>query len=154
LQQRAECASRLQALGKALYNYSVENRGVFPPNLAALATLSGAQRVSPDIFICPAHPVAIPANWNAMSVEKKGEWITAATSWAYRGSGMSNSRDSATLVLAHERFLHDGNGVNVLFGDGSVTFEITRNNEENVRRLNLNLEPEGKSDPDTAIDPR
>jgi len=123
---RVKCASNLKQIGMGLMLYANDNRGQFPPKFELLITNAD---LNPEVFVCPSSndETAIGPTTQAMLAEfAKKEHC----SYIYLGSGKT-SAVPATYILAYEKpENHDGEGMNILYGDGTVSWvtkpEMTR----------------------------
>ncbi len=96
-----QCASQLNAIGKACYMYMNDHDGMMPPNLEILIETA---ELNPKIFICPC------------SGNKKEQ-----NSFIYRGADLKKDSSSAFVVAYDKKTNRHKNGVrNILFADGHV----------------------------------
>lgn len=106
---RTKCAQNLQQIGQATMLYANENRGRHAPDIA---TLASTQRLGAKLLICPSAD---------SSLEKTAGGVTCT--YIYVGRGM-NASASPEAVIAYEPLkAHGGDGMNVLWADGHVSFE-------------------------------
>lgn len=99
LSNRANCASRLQGIGRAIQAYQADYNGLNPPTLETLIELD---IILPDILICLG------------SEEQPGE-----SSYIYRGDDLTDNV-TGDMILAYEKPGHHGDLLNVLYSDGRV----------------------------------
>ena len=123
---RINCAKNLRQIWRAIELYADSNGGRFPERLDQLITSANADTA---MFICPSG-----------SDEKATGTTTAAVvadfgknghcSYVYLGAGMTN-RIRAQKVVAYEHFEnHEREGMNVLYGDGSLLGSEKPNQKE------------------------
>lgn len=124
------CAQNLTQIGLALSAYASQNDGRLPDDLAALLP---AVDIASHVLVCPATQ-ATPAV--ASSVERAVAMIRLADhytnihdlprpnhcSYAYRGKGQTLPLPAGQVLAFEPLANHDGDGVNVLFGNGEVRF--------------------------------
>ena len=115
--RRASCASNLQQIGMALLTYANTAKGQFPDSLGVLVR-DGT--VTPGMLVCPSSrdtpaPGATAAEQYA-NLSKVGH-----QSYVYIGRGLTVT--SPRQPLAYEPMSHHaGDGINVLYTDGTVQF--------------------------------
>jgi prepilin-type processing-associated H-X9-DG protein len=113
---RLTCARNLRMVGQAVQMYANENKGVFPPDSAALLL---TQDLTAREFVCDATDDA-PAEGE--SVQEKAANLTAAKghlSYVYVGKGLT-LKSPPGAVVAYEPLSNHGDGMNVLLADGRV----------------------------------
>jgi prepilin-type processing-associated H-X9-DG protein len=118
---RLACSANLRQLGQALQTYSIENAGVYPASFEAL--LHSAD-VAPRMFVCPSTD-DVPADGASAPARMRGFQQAGHCSFVYvfDGSGADAGSVTARHVLVYERLSnHRGGGMNVLYGDGTVTW--------------------------------
>jgi prepilin-type processing-associated H-X9-DG protein len=118
---RGACASNLRKIGAALERYTLDNGGRFPESLA---TLMVVERLEPELFLCPQGEQTAA---RGQTPQARAEKLTFGRhlSYAYLGRGLSRRSGAGAgyaTVMAYERLSHHGDGINVLFADGRVTF--------------------------------
>jgi uncharacterized protein YbaR (Trm112 family) len=115
--RRVTCGSNLTQVGVALQFYASANGGRYPDTLAALVA-NGS--LPPELLVCPSSrhstaPGATPAEQAANLANGSHQ------SYVYVGQGLTMNAPKQVIVyepLDH----HDGEGVNVLYTDGSMQF--------------------------------
>ncbi len=129
---RVKCASNLRQLGQAIALYAQDNGGQFPPSLADLLAhqLASQGDLSPDVMLCPSsnderssatNTSEIIADLRAAETNASGH--KHCLSYVYVGQSLNAKTATDTAVVAYEPMEnHDGDGTNVLFGDGHVEF--------------------------------
>ena len=124
---RVKCQSNLRQIGQAIALYTQENRGQYPPSLAALMAV---EDLTAEVALCPstsderasaADTAGVVAEIKAAEENVAGH--THCLSYVYAGRGLSVATATATTVVAYEPLgNHDGDGASVLYGDGQVDF--------------------------------
>ena len=128
---RAKCASNLHQVGLAILLYSQDHGGLYPPSLAVLPA---AEQISAEVFVCPSsNDEMATANDTAgvvamlTAAETNAAGHQRCLSYVYVGRGLTDKTATPTTVVAYEPLdNHDGDGTNVLFGDGHVEWEDGR----------------------------
>jgi hypothetical protein len=115
--RRATCSSNLTQLGVALQFYANSNRGRFPDSLAVLVA-DGS--LPAELLVCPSSKHT-PAPGDTPAKQIANLATGQHQSYVYLGKGMMSGR--GRQIIAYEPLAHhDGEGVNVLYTDGSTTF--------------------------------
>lgn len=116
---RQVCASNERQIGVAIMAYAANHDKQFPPDLGALV----AMEIPAQAFLCPNAHKPLPGNWDQMNNEDKAGWVNKNTSYVYLGKGMTlETANSETIILHDRQNRHEGQGMNLLYGDGSVKF--------------------------------
>ncbi len=120
---RTKSATNLRQIGQGILLYSNENKGNYPPDLA---TLVKAQTLTDEIVKSPFGPA------------KDGNDIVYL-----HFAGMSNKNATAEVIIAYDAAaLEQGEGTNVLYGDGHVDWMDTsvfrKALEESKKKAQLN----------------
>jgi prepilin-type processing-associated H-X9-DG protein len=119
--QRNECAINLRKIGGEIDRYCMENGGAYPESLARLLV---ANKMSEDLFVCPAGRETPAPGATAQARADHLVWARHL-SYAYVGRGMNKRTGigaGVTAVVAYERLSNHADGINVLFADGHVSF--------------------------------
>jgi prepilin-type processing-associated H-X9-DG protein len=125
------CAAHQRNLGQAIAFYANAHDGNYPPDLGALVE----NLDSPIVFICPNATKEIPETWQGMTVEQRSEWVNANASYVYLGAGLTTQTATPTTIVLHDREnRHQGQGMNMLYGDGSVKFLPVRDAKRALRQ--------------------
>ena len=122
---RIPCASNLRLIGYACLWYANSHEGRFPDDLSALLGEKDVE-LSPEALICPA----LEAEWirrargdadqPAAARQQKVEEFAHHPSYFYFGKGRTNTMTSEEVLALEVPSNHEGEGSNVLFGDGHV----------------------------------
>ena len=130
-----KCSSNLRQLGQALTIYANDHEGRLPDSLEEMLA---SVDVTNDVMICPSsndeiaprgEPSEIIANIRARGLrtridEPQGQ--PRHCSYIYLGKGLSTGAITpATVLIVEPLANHDGDGINVLYGDGRVDFITT-----------------------------
>ena len=131
---RVKCANNLREIGLAALLYTNENRG---RQAATLGELLRTQDIKIDVFACPSSGNEVPAAVRAGDMDAKVAWVNEQSSYVWAGAGKDNNM-RVDEVLAYERMHdHDGDGINILFGDGHVQFYLRDAAEQLLSAKNL-----------------
>jgi prepilin-type processing-associated H-X9-DG protein len=119
----AKCASNLHQIGLAILLYAQDNGGHYPPSLALLPKY---EQITPAVMICPSSndeitsapdTAGIVAELDAAETNAQGHHH--CLSYIYVGQKLTTETAFATTIVAYEPLQnHQGEGTNVLFGDG------------------------------------
>jgi prepilin-type processing-associated H-X9-DG protein len=109
---RYRCGSMLRSLGQAFLLYASDNAGALPPDLN---TLRQCEDLTRGVFICPS-------SGDQVSTPNQGSYIYCGANWNIGPDFSDRSHDDA--VLMYEPLSHHHQGMQVLFGDGHVMFEM------------------------------
>jgi len=103
---KPHCTYNLYQIGKGLAMYSMDHNDQYPQDLQTLAI---EMKLEPKLFVCPS------SKHVAGSLSNLNEW----TDYVYI-QGLS-ATNNAHIPLAYELPInHNGEGVNVLYNDGTV----------------------------------
>jgi prepilin-type processing-associated H-X9-DG protein len=128
---RVKCASNMRQIGQAILLYSNDNRGKYPPDLG---TLLKTQDITIEVFTCPSSYNEIPGEIRTADINTQAQWVNENASYTYVGAGMNNAAGAEEVVLYEKRDNHDEDGMNFLFGDGHVTFEMMESAEQLINQ--------------------
>jgi prepilin-type processing-associated H-X9-DG protein len=116
---RVKCASNQRQIAMACLLYCNEHKGQMPPDLG---TLILTEEITVDSFICPSGNTVVPPEVMAGKPEGIAKWVSENADYVYLGKGKTSDM-GAEQVLAYEKDEHHGtDGMNIVFGDGSVQF--------------------------------
>lgn len=124
---RVKCASNLKQIGLAISLYAKDHGGQYPH---LLAVLPSEQDITAEVMTCPSSNDEKPAATDIAEIvaeltaaETKAPGHKHCMSYVYVGQALTEKTVSETAVVAYEPLEnHDGDGTNVLFGDGHVEF--------------------------------
>jgi hypothetical protein len=138
--QRFRCASNMRVIGEAIQLYADQHAGQLPDSLKTLF-LSGD--LIPETFVCPA------------SNEDKAEGTTKEEqarhlrdghcSYVYHGRGLTMPIDADRPILCEPLWNHDGEGMNILFGDMHVEWCTPTEARQIMESLSLRAAARGGS---------
>jgi prepilin-type processing-associated H-X9-DG protein len=124
---RVKCAANLRAIGQAIGLYAQSHGGQYP---TMLAVLPATEEITADVMVCPSSndersegidTAAVVAELTA--AETNATDHKHCMSYVYAGRALTQQTATSTTVVAYEPLTnHDGDGMNVLFGDGHVEF--------------------------------
>ena len=118
---RIKSASNLRMIGQALRQAAIDDvrSGRFPADLREFYLGSD---LTVEAFVSPRTDTDLPGMM-AAAREVEADWVAANSDYAYLGGGLTDSV-GANVMVAFESpaAVGDDEGVNVLFGDGSVRF--------------------------------
>jgi prepilin-type processing-associated H-X9-DG protein len=117
---RIKCASNERQIGQACLLYSNDHKGKYPDNLGELLS---AGDVGPEVFLCPSSNTSLPSNYKTMAPADLAKWITDHGDYVYVGSGMTTAAPDDAITL-YEKPEDHKQGMNILFGDGHVEFDL------------------------------
>jgi len=115
---RVKCASNLRQIGQACLLFANENRGRYPADIAEMVR---TQDIGAVVFTCPSAGDDLPAEVRAAPLDAQAKWAMEHGHYVYLGAGKMGNALTPDTVVAYERDEnHDGDGMNMLFGDGHV----------------------------------
>jgi prepilin-type processing-associated H-X9-DG protein len=115
---RVKSASNLRQIGLALLMYSNENRNRYPKDLGELVT---TEDIGAGVFTNPRLGSGVPPNIKNADPTAQAQWVNDNSDYVYKGAG-KNSSMGPEEVLAYEKPDGLSDGINILYGDGHVTF--------------------------------
>jgi prepilin-type processing-associated H-X9-DG protein len=114
---RVKSASNLRQIGQAMLLYSNENKGKYPREMGELLL---TQDITVDVFVNPETKTKAPRNKNK---EDQAAWASKDSDYEYLGAGKDNTTP-AEVVVAHEKVRPGVQGLNMLYGDGHVEWNV------------------------------
>ncbi len=117
---RAVCSANMNGIYKSMYTYSVTNDDQFPPNLGILI-MDGS--ISVNTVLCPSAGVNISAMPGDMTLQEMARWADANTPYIYVYPNEGSNASSDAIIMYEPLENHAGDGMNILWGDGHVSFE-------------------------------
>jgi prepilin-type processing-associated H-X9-DG protein len=117
---RAKCGSNLHQIGLGIQLYAQDHAGQYPDSFA---TLMQNEELTPAVFICPSsNDEAADGDTQAAIIANMAK--PHHLSYVYVGCGLTTSTVKDDAVIAYELpENHQGDGMNMLFGDGHVEWE-------------------------------
>lgn len=123
---RVQSASNLRQIGQAVQIYANEHKGKFPPNLAETLTVD----IPAQAFINPRTGNALPPG---LEGEELNNWVNESSDYVYVGAG-KNFTATADVVIAYERPGSVSDGLNILFADGHVEWQVMPQAMQTIER--------------------
>jgi prepilin-type processing-associated H-X9-DG protein len=136
LGDRVRCGSNLRQIGQGLMIYALDHGGAYPDDLRSLL-LDKDVDLNVEVLVCPASNDEKASGRTveeiAENLEKPGH-----CSYIYLGRGVPETAEAETRVVAVEPLRnHDGEGMNVLYGDGHVEWLVKEEAEALMKKLGL-----------------
>jgi len=122
-----KCASNLRQIGQAMLLYANENKGKYPREMGELLL---TQDITVEVFVNPETKTKAPRNKNK---EDQAAWVSKDSDYEYLGAG-KNNQAGPDVVLAHEKMRPGAQGVNMLYGDGHVEWNVLSAAEQTLTR--------------------
>jgi prepilin-type processing-associated H-X9-DG protein len=133
---RIKCASNMRQIGQALLLYANDNHGQYPPNLEDLLP---AGNVTSNVFICPSSNDT-PASGSTPQALAAALSAGGHESYIYIPN-LNSSASADTIVLYEPLSDHSGDGMNVLFGDGHVEFDVKQQAAGMIAEIQAGFNP-------------
>jgi hypothetical protein len=113
VRDRVYCASNLRQIGQGIQMYAAKSGGRYPDDLRALR--SADIDLEPDALVCRAlRDDVYTATTRAVTDDAR------RSSYLYFGKGLTAPVDPARVVAVEGLENHEYDGVNALYGDGTV----------------------------------
>jgi prepilin-type processing-associated H-X9-DG protein len=132
---RRKCASNLSAIGQVILLYANGHLGKYPPDLG---TLAKEEDVAVEVFVCPSSRTRIPPN---LSWPQSYAWVNFNSDYVYLGPDIPAGSQSRVVVAYEKLEDHHGDGINVLFQDGTVRFFAHDEALKIISQLNAQINP-------------
>jgi prepilin-type processing-associated H-X9-DG protein len=135
---RAKCASNLHQIGLALSLYAGDNGGHYPESFDQLLR---DEQLTSAVFVCPS------SNDEAAAGDTQAAVITEMEkphhlSYVYLGKGLTTATAKDDTVIAYELpDNHQGDGMNMLFGDGHAEWESIKAANELINKARAATQP-------------
>jgi prepilin-type processing-associated H-X9-DG protein len=131
---RTVCSANLIGIHKAMYTYSITHQNRFPNHLGELMM---AGKIGPQSLTCPsgAGPSEpLPPN----NIDWPG-WIDRNSDYIYVGRGKTAAAAADDVLMYEKMHNHSqGEGVNIMFGDGHVEFLLMEDALYYLREAGIN----------------
>lgn len=137
---RVKSMSNLRQIGLGGMMYSNEEKGALPDSLGQLAT---REDLAPQVFVNPRGSSPPPPP--GLAGDELAKWVNEHSDYVWLGKGKKNSL-GADVPLAYEKFEGLSDGINILYGDGHVEFQVTsiaHQQIDNAGQSNPNLPRNG-----------
>ena len=129
---RVKCASNLRMIGLELVTYANQNGGKFPDTIEELIA-SG--NITSAVYDCPVTSASPPVTSSPQALVGQVEYV-------YVGKGLTNNA-GPTTVLAYEPLTNHGDGSNMLYADGTVTFVMATQAGRIIKQIQAGQNPPG-----------
>ena len=117
--------------------YANDHKGAFPKDLGMLVK---DEELIPEIFINPAGNNSVPAG---LTPEQKQQWVRENSDYVWNGAGKKATM-GPDEPLAWEKPVC-GSGINILYGDGHVSFETQANADEIIAKATTTIKKPAES---------
>jgi prepilin-type processing-associated H-X9-DG protein len=120
---RPRCASNLYQIGLAILLYQQDFGGRYPDTLRRLTE---TEQIGAAVFVCPQSndETSTGSTTGAISDDVTAGPAGHRCSYVYVGAGLTDKTVKDPTFVAYEPLTnHDGDGSNVLYGDGHVDWE-------------------------------
>jgi len=124
---RVKSASNMRMIGQAMLLYANENKGKYPREMGELLL---TQDITVEVFVNPETKTKAPRNKNK---EDQAAWVSKDSDYEYLGAGKDN-RAGPEVVLAHEKMRPGAQGINMLYGDGHVEWNVSSVAEQTLAK--------------------
>lgn len=139
---RSVSASNMTGTYQALYIYSVTNRDKFPEKLGVLIK-DGS--ISPNTLIAPADQKPLPPMPQySDDIDTINAWVDANTSYVYVHPEAGANAPYDAIIMYERLDLNGGEGINILYGDGHVSFQNMPAARLELQSAGINLPPPGR----------
>ena len=115
---RVKCGSNMRQIGQGILLYANENRGKYPPDLGSIVL---KEDLAPVVFTCPSGETTVP---NFPNLNAAAKWVNENSDYVYIGAGRDVRVGAEVIVLYEKPGAHGGQGMNMLYGDGHVEFQM------------------------------
>ena len=132
---RSVCGANMKGIMMAMSTYSVSNADQYPPDLSILVEDGSLGERS---FFCPSEPMPDVPD---LPLDELGDWLSGNTHYVYLGAGKGTSVPADAILLYEPLHHHDGEGINILFGDSHVQFFMIDEARELLAEQGIELPP-------------
>ena len=137
---RVKCGSNMRQIGQGIMLYANENKGKYPPDLGILVK---TEDMTPEVFICPSGNSAFPRGAN-LAIDDQVKWVNEHSDYIYVGAGMNVTTGAETIVVYEKPDAHSRQGMNILYGDGHVEFQMMAAAMQDIERQKANKKGGGR----------
>ena len=117
---RSVCGANMHGIVKAMMIYSISHDERFPPDLG---TLVQDGSFGPNSVICPSSGASADSFPIVdLDDDRVRQWINENSSYVYLAGEMDMSCPPDAILLYEKIDNHDGEGINIVFGDSHVQF--------------------------------
>jgi hypothetical protein len=116
---RVKCASNERQMGQAILLWANDHKGQYPPTMGDMLT----EGITADVFICPSGDTKLPAGLATMAPADIAAWVNSHADYVYVGAGLTTAIGADQIVLYEKPADHTA-GMNMLFGDGRMEFDV------------------------------
>lgn len=117
---RSVSASNMTGVYKSLYTYSVTNKDAFPDQLGILV-VDGF--IGPNMLVHPSEREKLATFPSDITdIDAINAWIAANSSYVYVYPNDGAAAPANSVIMYERLDLNDGEGVNISYGDGHVSF--------------------------------
>ncbi len=125
---RVKDASNLRQIGLGAMMYSNQQKnGAFPGSIGEIAK---TQDLSPQVFFSPRSSTPPPAG---LTPDQTVAYIQEHSDYVWMGRGMKNTA-GADQILAYEKMQGVSEGINILYADGHVEFQVMPAAREQIEK--------------------
>lgn len=136
---RVKCASNMRQIGQAILLYANEHKGQYPPDLG---TLVMTEDITVECFVCPGGATRIPPNRAGMKPQELADWVNKNSDYVFAGQGLNMNKAPAEQVVLYEKpQAHRNDGMNMLYADGHVEFQVQRMADQIINNLQKKAPP-------------
>ena len=136
---RVKCQSNMRQIGQGILLYANENKGKYPPSMGILVK---TEELTPEVFVCPTNnhlPVTA-----GLAVDDQVKWVNENADYVYVGAGLNSTAGPEVIVLYEKPGAHEGQGMNILYGDGHVEFQTMQSAMQQIQKQNANKKGGGR----------
>src|SRR5205823_6522581 len=80
--------------------------------------------ITPEVFLCPSRDHTLPPEVATMTPDQKATWVNEHSDYVYLGKGQTSSAPADRIIVYEKPDAHSGDGMNMLYGDGHVEFQM------------------------------
>jgi len=133
---RVKCASNQRQLAMALLLYANDHKGKYPDTYEAFIEAAVKDMdVSREVFICPSSSDELIQSVKAMEPVEFAKWAVENSSYVYLAGGKTTTSNAEDILIHEKMTNHDGDGINITYGDGHVEFHTREQAEQELQRV-------------------